>query len=59
MVVVTREGRATDIRVRDGIGAGLDEVAVKAVRKWKFAPAIKDGKPVAVQVSVEVDFHIR
>jgi hypothetical protein len=27
------------------------------VRTWKFKPAIKDGKPVAVQIFVEVDFH--
>jgi TonB family protein len=58
LIVVTSEGRATDIRVRDGIGHGLDEEAVKAVRKWKFAPATKDGKPVAVQVAIEVDFHL-
>jgi TonB family protein len=58
LIVVTREGGTTDIRVRYGIGHGLDEEAVKAVRKWKFAPATKDGKPVAVQVSVEVDFHL-
>jgi protein TonB len=41
----------------NGCGRGLDEEAVKAVRTWKFKPAIKDGRPVAVQIFVEVDFH--
>jgi TonB family protein len=58
LLVVTQEGSVTDIRVKNGIGHGLDENAVKAVRKWKFEPATKDGKPVAVQLTVEVDFHL-
>jgi len=58
LLVVTREGRVVDVRVKDGLGHGLDENAIKAVRKWQFAPATKDGKPVAVQISVEVDFHL-
>jgi TonB family protein len=37
---------------------GLDQKAVEAVRKWKFEPAMKDGKPVAVQISVEVNFRL-
>jgi TonB family protein len=56
-VVVTREGNVVDVRVMNGCGRGLDEEAVKAVRTWKFKPAIKDGRPVAVQIFVEVDFH--
>jgi len=58
ILVVTREGGVTDIRVKDGLGHGLDEEAVKAVRTWKFTPATKDGKPIAVQIAVEVDFHL-
>jgi protein TonB len=37
---------------------GLDEKAVAAVRTWRFEPAMKDGHPVAVQMSVEVNFHL-
>jgi TonB family protein len=37
---------------------GLDEKAIEAVQKWKFAPGMKDGHPVSVQVSVEVNFRL-
>ena len=34
----------------------LDEGAVEVVRRWKLKPATKDGKPVAVKVTLEVEF---
>jgi outer membrane biosynthesis protein TonB len=37
---------------------GLDEKAIEAVMKYKFRPAMKAGKPVAVWQPVEVDFHL-
>jgi TonB family protein len=37
----------------------LDEKAVEAVKKWRFQPARKNGHPVAVQISVEVNFQPR
>jgi TonB family protein len=38
---------------------GLDEKAMEAVRKYKFKPAMRDGKtPVAVYVNVEVNFRL-
>jgi TonB family protein len=55
--VVTRGGNLVNVRVMNGCGRGQDEEAGKVVRTWKFKPAIKDGKPVAVQIFVEVDFH--
>jgi periplasmic protein TonB len=57
-VVVGADGRPRDIRVYRSLGMGLDEKAVEAIRTWKFAPARKDGVPVAVQVNIEVSFHL-
>jgi protein TonB len=57
-VVVGPDGRPRDIRVFQTLGMGLDEKAVAAVRRWKFDPAQKDGKPVAVLVNIEVTFRL-
>ena len=52
------QGRARDIHLIRSLGMGLDERAIEAVKKWKFEPGKKDGLPVAVQVNVEVNFHL-
>ena len=57
-IVVDTEGHARNIHVLKSLGMGLDEKAIEAVRQWKFEPATKDGKPVAVKVAVEVSFHL-
>lgn len=57
-LVVGPDGRPRDIRVARSLGLGLDEKAIEAVKNWKFEPAMKDGKPVAVQINVEVNFHL-
>ena len=38
---------------------GLDEQAVKAMKQWRFKPGMKDGKPVAVRISVEMHFTLK
>jgi TonB family protein len=57
-VVIGSDGRAKDLRVQRSLGMGLDEKALEAVRKWRFAPALKDGRPVPVQVNIEVSFRL-
>jgi len=57
-VIVGTDGRAHDIRVSRSLGLGLDEKAIESVKTWKFEPGKKDGVPVAVQISVEVAFHL-
>jgi TonB family protein len=53
---IGEDGSLRDVTVQQGLGLGLDEKAVEAVRKWKFAPGTFDGRPVAMQMTVEVEY---
>lgn len=57
-VVVTAEGKPTELKVVRSLGSGLDEKAIEAVSQWKFRPGMKDGKAVAVQAAIEVNFQL-
>jgi protein TonB len=57
-VVVDLNGLPTHVRVVRGVGMGLDEKAIEAVRQYRFKPGMENGKPVLTEVNVEVDFHI-
>jgi TonB family protein len=57
-MVVDEQGHPLDPRVVRGLGFGLDAKALDAVRQWRFQPALKDGRPVNVQISVEVEFKL-
>lgn len=56
--VIGADGRPEEIAVARPIGFGLDENAVAAIKNAKFAPAIKDGKPVPVLLDLVVQFRI-
>ena len=56
--VIGADGTPQQIAVGRPIGFGLDENAVAAIRKAKFTPAIKDGKPVPVLLDLVVEFRI-
>jgi protein TonB len=55
---VDENGAPSHIRVVRGVGMGLDEKAIEAVRQYKFKPAMKDGKPVKVDLYIDVNFQI-
>ncbi len=57
-LIVGPDGHPRDVKVARSLGMGLDQKAIEAVKKWKFEPAMKDGKPVAVQINVEVNFRL-
>ena len=57
-VVVDEKGNPRDLKVIRPLGLGLDQKAIEAVQKWKFSPGKKDGKPVPVQATIEVNFRL-
>jgi protein TonB len=58
-IVVRRDGSVGDVSVLQGLGAGLDQRAIAAVRQWRFDPARLRGAPVDVIVEVAVEFTLR
>lgn len=58
-IIVTAEGTVRDPQVTHSLDKDLDKNAVECVKKWKFEPATKDGKPVATHVAVEVSFNVQ
>jgi len=57
-LIVDAHGLPQNIHVVRPLGMGLDEKAMEAIRKYRFKPAMKDGKPVAAVMTVEVDFRL-
>ena len=58
-LIVDSNGKPRDVRVARSLGMGLEQKAIEAVRSVEISePAMKDGTPVAVQINVEVNFHL-
>jgi protein TonB len=55
---VTERGVCQNLKVVRALGLGLDEKAIEAVKKWKFNPGRKDGKPVTVAARIDVSFRL-
>ena len=60
LIDVDAQGNPTNVVVDKSEPAGVfDEASIDAARKWKFQPAVKDGRPVAGRISVPVQFESR
>jgi periplasmic protein TonB len=55
---VDTNGKLRNVRVVQGLGLGLDEKAMEAVKQWKFRPGYQDGRPVVAAAIIEVNFHL-
>jgi periplasmic protein TonB len=55
---VDTSGRLRNIRVTRGLGLGLEEKAIEAVKQWRFRPGTLDGKPVVAAAAIEVNFRL-
>jgi periplasmic protein TonB len=59
IAIITPDGRVTDVHLAKGLGLGLDEKAIEAVRTWRLKPALgPDGRPAAVRQLIEVTFQL-
>jgi TonB family protein len=56
-VVLLEDGRPRIIRVLHSVSRELDEAAVQTFERWRFSPAMKNGVPVKVRLTAEVNFH--
>ena len=59
--VVLPDGKVGHVRVVKSLDSvhGLDEEAVKALKKWRFKPGTRSGKRVPVLVTVEMTFTLK
>jgi len=55
-LTIPPDGIPKDVKVVRGLRADFDESAIAAVNKWKFRPAMKDGNPIQVTVTLQVEF---
>jgi TonB family protein len=55
---IDARGQVQNLSVSHGLGLGLDERAIDAVRKWRFRPATRNGKPVPTSALIEVSFRL-
>ncbi len=56
--VIGTDGRVTEATVLRGHPL-LDAAALDAVRQWTYRPTLLNGTPVAVQMTVTIQFHVR
>ncbi len=57
-LIVDKEGMPQNVHVLRGVGMGLDEEALKAVKQYRFKPALQNGRPVPVYLNVQINFQI-
>ena len=55
---IDARGQVQNLSIAHGLGLGLDERAVEAVRKWRFRPATRNGKAVPANALIEVSFRL-
>src|SRR5271170_7293684 len=59
LIGVNTKGRVEPVRVLRSDQQAFETTAVATVKKWKFKPAEKDGRSIAVQITVEMRFSAR
>jgi TonB family protein len=57
-LVIGVDGVPYQIKVVQGLGAGLDKKAVQCLKRWRFKPATNHGEPIPMKVQFDVNFHL-
>lgn len=57
--VVSSVGTTRDVELVSGLEQQMDEDAVAALKQWTFEPGQREGKPVAVRITVDMTFTVR
>jgi TonB family protein len=56
--IVDQQGMPKNIRIIQSLDTGLDQNAMDAVAKYRFKPAMRNGEPVSVVLTSEVNFQL-
>ncbi|HTY42381.1 MAG TPA: energy transducer TonB [Thermoanaerobaculia bacterium] len=57
--VVTTDGRVTELKVLKSGGGAMDVAALNAVRQWRYAPATRNGVPIAYPLNIGISMASR
>lgn len=57
-VEIGLDGKPGNLKIQRSLGLGLDEKAIEAVNQWKFEPGTRNGQPVTVAATIEVNFRL-
>jgi len=56
--IIDRQGNVIEVEISRGLGLGLGDAAVDAVRQWKYTPTFYNGRPVEVVLTITVFFQL-
>jgi TonB family protein len=57
--IVLTDGSVGPVRLTTFLDPDLDQSAVAAVSQWRFKPATRDGQPIPMRVSIDLEFKLR
>jgi protein TonB len=57
--IIDEKGNVADAWAVESPDPAFSKAAIDCVKQWKFTPALKGGKPVKVNMSVDLNFHFK
>jgi protein TonB len=57
--IIDKQGNVIEGRILRGLPMGVSEAAVAAIQRWKYRPAMLNGRPVSVYLTVTVTFTLQ